>query len=46
MFFITKSSIVFVKVHRIVKFKQSDWLKKCNDFNAGKRKNAVLKKTF
>ena len=28
------------KVHRIVKFKQSDWLKKCSDFNTNKMKNA------
>ena len=30
-----------VSVHMILKFKQSDWLKKYTDFSTGKRKNAA-----
>ena len=29
------------RIHRVVKVKQSDWMKKCIDFNTGKRLNAA-----
>ena len=33
--------IKLTKVHKILKFKQSDWFKKHIDFNTDKRKNAA-----
>ena len=30
------------RVHKILKFKQSNWLKKFFDFNTEKRKNAII----
>ena len=41
--------IKLVSVHRILKLRQVDWLKKYSDFNTDKRKNVAntfLKKTF
>ena len=42
MLFITKIlRIKLTKVHRILKFKQLDWLQAFTDFNIQKRKNVA-----
>ena len=38
--------MILIKIHRVLKFKQSDWMKKCIDFDTEKRINAVEKDFF
>ena len=40
--------MILTKIHKFVRFKQSDRIKKNIDFNTGKRRNAVssFKKSF
>ena len=35
-----------IKIHRVLKFKQSDWMKKYINFDTEKRTNAVEKDFF
>ena len=38
--------MILIKIHRVLKFKQSDWMKKCIDFDTEKRINDVEKDFF